>query len=73
MTPLGADLQLTLRLRLSQFGVRRLDPGCTLTATRDGAAIVIADAAGTKARITGAEEQKSNGAIHRIDAVLMPS
>ena len=47
--------------------------GGTLTATRDGAAIVIADAAGTKARITGAEEQKSNGAIHRIDAVLMPS
>ena len=47
--------------------------GGTLTATRDGNAIVIADAAGTKARITGAEEQKSNGVIHRIDAVLMPS
>ena len=47
--------------------------GGTLTATRDGAAIVIADAAGTKARITGSEEQKSNGVIHRIDAVLMPS
>ena len=47
--------------------------GGTLTATRDGNAIVISDAAGTKARITGAEEQKSNGAVHRIDAVLMPS
>ena len=47
--------------------------GGTLTATRDGNAIVIADAAGTKARVTGAEEQKSNGVIHRIDAVLMPS
>ena len=47
--------------------------GGTLTATRDGDAIVIADAAGTKARITGAEEQKSNGVVHRIDAVLMPS
>ena len=47
--------------------------GGTLTATRDGGAIVIADAAGTKARIIGAEEQKSNGAVHRIDAVLMPS
>ena len=47
--------------------------GGTLTATRDGDAIVISDAAGTKARIIGAEEQKSNGAVHRIDAVLMPS
>ena len=47
--------------------------GGTLTATRDGDAIVISDAAGTKARIVGAEEQKSNGAFHRIDAVLMPS
>lgn len=47
--------------------------GGTLTATRDGDAIVIADAAGTKARIVGAEEQKSNGVIHRIDAVMMPS
>ena len=47
--------------------------GGTLTATRDGDAVVIADAAGTKARITGAEEKKSNGVIHRIDAVLMPS
>ncbi len=47
--------------------------GGTLTATREGDAIVIADAAGTKARIVGPEEQKSNGAVHRIDAVLMPS
>ena len=47
--------------------------GGTLTATRDGEAIVIADGAGTKARITGGDEKKSNGVIHRIDAVLMPS
>ncbi|MBA3667117.1 MAG: fasciclin domain-containing protein [Sphingomonas sp.] len=47
--------------------------GGTLTATRDGKDIIISDAAGTKARITGADEEKSNGIIHRIDAVLMPS
>jgi len=47
--------------------------GGTLTATREGDTIVIADGAGTKARILGADEKKSNGVIHRIDAVLMPS
>ncbi len=47
--------------------------GGTLTATKEGDAIVISDGAGTKARVTGADEKKSNGVIHRIDAVLMPS
>ena len=47
--------------------------GGTLTATRDGDKIIIADAAGTKATIIGADSQRSNGVIHRIDAVLMPS
>lgn len=47
--------------------------GGTLTATKDGNAIVIADGAGTKARVTGPDEKKSNGVIHRIDSVLMPS
>lgn len=47
--------------------------GGTLTATKEGDAIVIADGAGTKARITGGDEKKSNGVIHRVDAVLMPS
>ena len=45
--------------------------GGTLTATREGDAIMIADAAGTKARL-GPDEQRSNGVIHRIDVVLMP-
>lgn len=47
--------------------------GGTLTATREGDAIVLGDAAGGKARITGDEEKRSNGVIHRVDAVLMPS
>lgn len=45
--------------------------GGTLTAVREGQAIVITDGAGTKARL-GGEEQRSNGVIHRVDAVLMP-
>lgn len=47
--------------------------GGTLTATREGEAIVISDGAGTKAKIVGADEKKSNGVVQRIDAVLMPS
>lgn len=46
--------------------------GGTLTATREGGTIVLADGAGTKARLDG-EEQRSNGVIHHIDAVMMPS
>ena len=47
--------------------------GGTLTATKEGDAIIIADGAGTKAKIIAGDEKKSNGVIHRIDAVLMPS
>jgi uncharacterized surface protein with fasciclin (FAS1) repeats len=46
--------------------------GGTLTATKEGDAIVLADGAGTKARL-GGEEQRSNGVIHHVDAVMMPS
>ena len=47
--------------------------GATLTATKEGNAIVVTDAAGGKARIAGDEDKRSNGVIHRIDGVLMPA
>lgn len=47
--------------------------GGTITATRDGDAIILSDGAGTKARVIASDEKKSNGVIHRLDAVLMPS
>ena len=47
--------------------------GGTLTATKEGGNTVIADQAGHKANITGTEQQFSNGVVHEIDAVLMPS
>jgi len=47
--------------------------GATLTATKDGDKFVLTDAAGTKAAIAGKEDVRSNGVVHRIDAVLMPS
>lgn len=46
--------------------------GGTLTATKDGNAIVITDGAGNKATL-GGDEKQSNGVIHRIDTVMMPS
>ena len=47
--------------------------GGTLTATREGGKIVLTDAAGTKATVTEADEKRSNGVVHHIDAVLMPA
>lgn len=46
--------------------------GETLTATKEGNTIVLTDAGGGKATITQADQQHSNGVVHRIDAVLMP-
>ena len=47
--------------------------GATLTAAKEGDKLVLTDAAGTKATVTGAEDRRSNGVVHRVDAVLMPS
>jgi uncharacterized surface protein with fasciclin (FAS1) repeats len=46
--------------------------GGTLTATREGNAIVLADGAGGKATVTQGDDKRSNGVIHRVDGVLMP-
>ena len=47
--------------------------GGTLTATKDGDKILLTDAAGHKATVTQADEQFTNGVVHHVDAVLMPS
>ena len=47
--------------------------GGTLTATKEDGKIVLTDAAGQKARITKSDETYSNGVVHHIDALLMPS
>ena len=47
--------------------------GSTLTATKEGGKTVLADASGHKATITQGDDQFSNGVVHHIDAVLMPS
>jgi len=46
--------------------------GGVLTATREGGNIVLTDSAGSKAIVTHADEQFSNGVVHHVDALLMP-
>jgi uncharacterized surface protein with fasciclin (FAS1) repeats len=47
--------------------------GETLTATKDGGKVVLTDAAGGKATIVEGDQQRSNGVVQYVDAVLMPS
>lgn len=47
--------------------------GGTLTATKENGKIVLIDSAGHKASISQGDEQFTNGVVHHIDALLMPS
>jgi len=47
--------------------------GETVTATKEGDKIVLTDAAGNKANVVKADENRSNGIVHEIDAVLSPA
>ena len=47
--------------------------GSTLTATKNGGKTVLTDGAGHKATITAGDEQYTNGVVHHVDALLMPS
>ena len=47
--------------------------GAELTAMMDGGNVVLVDAAGNRATVTSTDVDASNGVIHVIDTVLMPS
>lgn len=47
--------------------------GETVTATKEGDKIVLTDAAGGKATVVEADQKRSNGIVHEIDAVLGPA
>ena len=47
--------------------------GGTLTATKEGGKTVLSDSAGHKATLTQADEQFTNGVVHHVDGLLMPS
>lgn len=44
--------------------------GSNLGFSRDGDSIIVTDAAGGQARVTGAERLASNGVVHSVDGVL---
>jgi len=44
--------------------------GSNLSFSRDGDAVVVTDAAGGQARVTGTERLASNGVVHSVDGVL---
>jgi uncharacterized surface protein with fasciclin (FAS1) repeats len=47
--------------------------GGTLTATKEGGNTVLTDSRGDKATITKGDEQYTNGVVHHVDTVLLPS
>ena len=47
--------------------------GGTITATKEGGKTVLTDSSGHKATITKGDEMYSNGVVHHIDGLLMPS
>lgn len=47
--------------------------GGTLTASKEGDKTVLTDSKGDKATITKGDEQYTNGIVHHIDGVLLPS
>lgn len=47
--------------------------GASLTASLDGESVVLTDAAGGKSTVTATDVEASNGVIHVIDTVVMPS
>ena len=70
-TVLAADIGKAIDAGKGKAALATMGGG-TITATKDGDKIVLADAAGHKATVTQADDQFSNGVVHHIDALLMP-
>lgn len=70
-TVLAADIAKTIDNAKGK-AVMMTVGGQTISATKDGDAIVLSDSAGNKARVTKADDQYSNGVVHHIDTVLTP-
>lgn len=71
-TMLATDIAKAIDAGGGKAQIRTLGGG-TVTATRSGDQLMITDAAGTTAHVVGAADERSNGVIHHIDAVLMPA
>ena len=71
-TVLAADIEKAIDAAKGKATLATMGGG-TVTATKEGGKIVLTDAAGHKATVTQADQQFSNGVVHQIDGVLMPS
>ena len=71
-TVLAADIDKAIDAAKGKATLATMGGG-TVTATKEGGKIVLTDAAGHKATVTQADQQFSNGVVHQIDGVLMPS
>ena len=70
-TILGEDIVRAIELGDGSTSLPTLG-GADLTASLDGDTIVLTDASGGTARVTGTTDGLSNGVVHRLDAVLLP-
>ncbi|MCL6730856.1 fasciclin domain-containing protein [Sphingomonas hankyongi] len=71
-TVLAADIDKAIDAGKGKAPLATMGGG-VVTATKEAGKTVLTDAAGHKATITQADEQFSNGVVHQIDGVLMPS
>ena len=71
-TMLGADIAKAIDAGGGKAQIATMGGG-TVTATKEGDKIVLTDQAGTKAIVTTADTKRSNGVVHEIDSVLMPT
>jgi uncharacterized surface protein with fasciclin (FAS1) repeats len=71
-TVLTADIDKAIDQQKGKASLATVGGG-TLTATKEGGKIVLADSAGHKATITQGDQQFSNGVVHQVSAVLLPS
>jgi uncharacterized surface protein with fasciclin (FAS1) repeats len=71
-TVMVTDIDKAIDNRKGQTKLATMGGG-TLTATKEGGRTVLTDASGHRATITKADEQYTNGVVHHIDALLMPT
>lgn len=71
-TVLVADIDKAIDARKGKAALATMGGG-SITATKEGGNTVLTDSGGNKATIVKGDEQFSNGVVHEVDGVLMPS
>ena len=69
---MAADVVKAIKDNNGKYEITTVE-GDKITASLDGDTVVLTDAGGNKANVTMTDIDGSNGVIHAIDAVLMPS